>query len=90
MAKNMGEKGKEEMRRKRKSLWVGPKNEYLDRLRLGGHELVTRPERGKSVGQDPTCSGIEGDPKSWPLKCVVAQTPRELERLSRKLVSIRK
>lgn len=35
---------------KERSLWVGPKNEYLDRLRLGGHELVTRPERREVCG----------------------------------------
>ena len=58
-------RGRNEKERERR-LWVGPKNEYLDSLRLGGHELVTDLNAGQSMGQN-TCSGTEETQRAGPL-----------------------
>lgn len=59
-------KGRERNEKEReRRLWVGPKNEYLDRLRLGGCELVTGLNAGQSMGQN-TSSGTEETQRAGP------------------------
>ena len=81
----MGERkgrGRNEKEKERR-LWVGPKNEYLDRLRLGGHELVTGLNAGKSVGQD-TCSGIEETQRTGPSSVLWPRLPERTGKAEQK------